>query len=411
MSSPRQPRRWHGSVVSSTARVSVALAAAALAAGGVTAIGAPAMAGPAAPVIPENAARHAVPGAADLAETDGVAMISSDDVWAVGSRGTAATAEHWDGTTWTTVRVPVPEGQSKSYLVTVAGSSSDDVWAAGDSSDAGGVLTPLLEHWNGKRWSIVDCPTTPGANTRINGIDVLSADDAWLVGNTGNLLSLTIHWNGTKWKIVKSPNVEGMQVDQLNQVVGTSPDDLWAVGYSAILSKQYSTMAMHWNGKAWKLVKTPDLKSVNFDLQAATYVGSDDVWATGSVYEGSGFESLAEHWNGHRWRRVSMPSDPDGVSSYPLAISATSAKDIWAAGWFATAAGNEVPLMERWDGTAWKLVDTPVIQGTPYYDFFSVSALTRKDAWAVGGYYVGSQWASLFEHWNGHAWRVIKRRG
>ena len=40
-----------------------------------------------------------------------------------------------------------------SNLIGIAGISADDVWAVG-SYDASGVWYPLNDHWNGQTWTI-----------------------------------------------------------------------------------------------------------------------------------------------------------------------------------------------------------------------------------------------------------------
>src|SRR5205085_2738007 len=83
-----------------------------------------------------------------------VAAISPTDVWAVGRSGSRPLIEHWDGTRWS----QVPDGSSHGYwLVGVAAVSPRDVWAVGmdDHSHA------LVEHWDGTRWRLVPTPS-PG---------------------------------------------------------------------------------------------------------------------------------------------------------------------------------------------------------------------------------------------------------
>ena len=64
----------------------------------------------------------------------GVAAITANDVWAVGTWSDGAPrptfhtlAEHWDGSAWTVVSTPTAAGNS--YLTDGAAVSSTDVWA------------------------------------------------------------------------------------------------------------------------------------------------------------------------------------------------------------------------------------------------------------------------------------------
>ena len=60
-----------------------------------------------------------------------VSAVATDDVWAVGLRGLGTLAIHWDGTAWTIVPTPTPEGIAD--LAAVVALATDDVWAVGGS--------------------------------------------------------------------------------------------------------------------------------------------------------------------------------------------------------------------------------------------------------------------------------------
>lgn len=88
---------------------------------------------------------------------------SSSDIWAVGSTGgtgggsSMPYALHYDGSRWHRVMVPgAADGSGLSGLAVV---SSNDVWAVGnqDGSLRNGfaVLRTFTEHWDGSAWSVV----------------------------------------------------------------------------------------------------------------------------------------------------------------------------------------------------------------------------------------------------------------
>src|SRR3954454_12436653 len=97
---------------------------------------------------------------------EGVAGISTTDVWAVGSyidtssgvaKGQTLT-EHWGGTQWSVISSPIV-GTLNDTLYGVAAVSSTDVWAVGDS-DFGSHVQPLIIHWDGSGWGVVPSPST-----------------------------------------------------------------------------------------------------------------------------------------------------------------------------------------------------------------------------------------------------------
>src|SRR6266851_2917489 len=65
----------------------------------------------------------------------------------------------------------------------------------------------LIEHWNGKQWSIVPSPNVSGSTSDIlNGVEEVSARNIWAVGvfftRSAGGLPLIEHWNGVQWSIV-----------------------------------------------------------------------------------------------------------------------------------------------------------------------------------------------------------------
>jgi hypothetical protein len=102
---------------------------------------------------------------------EGVSVASPTDVWAVGgltleSGGCAPLIEHWDGVRWSRVRVPTKGG----CLADVHVVSSDDVWAVG--SGPLGLDGGTIWHWDGVRWSMAPDP-------EIGVLKAVSAPPAW----------------------------------------------------------------------------------------------------------------------------------------------------------------------------------------------------------------------------------------
>jgi hypothetical protein len=134
-----------------------------------------------------------------------VAAVSSRAAWAVGSGwapgvgvGRGVRMIGWNGRTWQ----PEP-GLSLApgvQLTAVGASSASNVWAAGtvwgiDGRKWDGVL---VVHWNGSRWSQREIAGLSGSSN-LYGLSVVSADDAWAVGNLAGLTPEIFHWNGTSW--------------------------------------------------------------------------------------------------------------------------------------------------------------------------------------------------------------------
>jgi hypothetical protein len=150
----------------------------------------------------------------------------------------------------------LPVGQ----LNAVSANSAADVWAVGQASTPYGTPPEanLAEHWNGRKWSrvAVPYPRPPNPSTQVtgalNGVAVISAADAWAVGDSLVGAQLA-HWNGQAWAQVKVPSLPVYGIDyDLNAVAATSAANVWAVG-----SVGNASLILHWNGKAWTHAATP----------------------------------------------------------------------------------------------------------------------------------------------------------
>ena len=148
------------------------------------------------------------------------------------------------------------------HLNSVAAVSASDIWAVGISSKSSNSFQTLIEHWNGRNWSVVKSPNPAGTmNNFLNGIAVISASDIWAVGNSSNTSNssqtLIEHWNGSKWSVVKSPNQPGSVSSFLSGIAVISAGDIWAVGGFQGSNNAEHTLIEHWNGTKWSTVPSP----------------------------------------------------------------------------------------------------------------------------------------------------------
>jgi hypothetical protein len=227
-----------------------------------------------------------------------VAAVASSDIWAVGFISTAthnsqtpgdqALIEHWNGARWSVVNSPSPYSTAD-HLEGVAAVSSNDVWAVGTGGAAGQTL---VEHWNGARWSVTASPS-PGSGGDLRSVAAASGNDIWAVGyyETTTSQTLTEHWNGATWSVVPSPNV-GTTPTALSGVATLASGAAWAVGSSLDSDFEFQTLAEQWGGTAWKVAPSPSAATGESQLLDVTAVSSGDVWAVG--HGGSG--TLVEHY-------------------------------------------------------------------------------------------------------------------
>jgi hypothetical protein len=311
-----------------------------------------------------------------------VATVGANDTWAVGAWYRPASTPgtltaHWDGSSWTMVASPnATAGYNELYGVDAA--SSTDVWAVGYANIANyGSEKTLALHWNGSAWAIVPSRNIGSDANFLYGVDAISANDVWAVGeghshDISSGVTMAQHWNGTAWSIVTTPNV-GTKANALYAVEALATNDVWAFGES----DGHGAIAMHYDGTSWTLVSTPS--TGDSALQSAVALAGNDIWAVG--YAGS--KTLTEHWNGTAWSVVSSPNGSK-KSSVLSGIADAGGGQLWAVGTtYDDLTVTAKTLTERWDGTSWRIVPSPN-PSSSYSDLEDV-ADGPGGAWAVGG--------------------------
>src|SRR5262249_21415132 len=145
----------------------------------------------------------------------------------------AAKAQHWNGTAWTDS--PMPNlGTRYNYLADVAMVSHNDVWAVGQSGDNDNHEYAVILHWDGAAWNFVPSPN-PGIYNYLTGISAVSANDIWAVASTFTSTAdrgvLVLHWDGTAWTRANAPNPpQFINYAFLRSVVALSANNVWAAG-------------------------------------------------------------------------------------------------------------------------------------------------------------------------------------
>jgi hypothetical protein len=331
-----------------------------------------------------------------------VAGVSASDLWAVGYELNASynqfnLAEHWDGTNWTAYPTPSPGVTQcaslwQNNLNGVAEVSTNDVWAVGficGAAESGiNPLLTLIEHWDGSRWTVVPSPN-PSNYSFLYGVAALSTNDVWAVGQNYGAAepeTLVEHWDGTSWSVIPSPNPAGRSA-YLGAVAAVSSTDIWAVGDSGACcpSPNLIPLIEHYDGNSWSIVSSPfNADSLFNQLNAVKAVAADDVWAVGYQNEnskGKGGQALIEHWNGTAWSLVNSPLP--GAPTYLYGIAGDSSKNVWAVGYTFNKALNVLPVIEHWNGTVWTVAASPDPGKAAQ---LLGAAAVQSQIWAVGAY-------------------------
>lgn len=257
-------------------------------------------------------------------------------------------------------------------------------------------------------WTLLSSPNVGTNGNHLFGVAAVSANDIWAVGdyndgpNMYHSRTLAEHWNGSSWSIVASPNpaTGSSDDDQLQAVAAVSSNNVWAVGYISnndIFAAR--TLIEHWNGASWSVVPSPN-PTVSQYLYGVTAISASDIWAVGyftdqQTQAGSG--SLTLHWNGTTWSRVSNPGN-----TRLNGVTAVSSNNVWAVGDYTIQQNLDGPLILHWDGSSWSIVPSSQV-GT----LAAVTAVSASNIWAVGYEYNGYYYTTVIQHWNGTKWSQV----
>ena len=269
----------------------------------------------------------------------------------------------------------------------------------------------LAESWNGHRWRILPQPPSPGSLDSLAAVSCASRSACMAVGSYESVqagkpkphvqvLNLAELWNGRAWKLLATPD-RGTG-NQLTGVSCTAVNRCVAVGWSLA-----GTIAERWNGSRWRLMTTrnPARDIVLNSVSCAT--GSDCV-TVGAEGFGDG-PLVAEVWNGRSWQ-VNNPPNPGSIEDALASVSCPGPADCTAVGNYLTPPGVSSPsrpktLAELWDGKSWRRLQAITPPGTKAgAGLHSVSCPKAGSCLAIGA----AGQTLLGEQWNGHAWRLTR---
>jgi hypothetical protein len=316
--------------------------------------------------------------------------------------------------------VQSPNPRAGSILNAVAASSRTDVWAVGvsglDYSVPPGFVPrvhSLMEHFDGKRWSVVSGASGLSSRAYLTGVAALPNGEAWAVGSRWHYYTVVEHFDGHHWSAAKVPQIPRAT---LSGVTAISPDDVWASGSSDFRG----IFSLHFDGKTWSLSTPKTLRIpgqrgfLDSAPTAISAVSSSDIWVVGQNLGGrhsSGSHTLTEHFNGSKWTVVTSPDPSVTKSGVLLGVTGLADARAWAVGYIdgtALPTGTKWvgrPLVEGYDGHNWVIESTPRLSGHSYFAELRATANAGPDdVWAVGsrGDY------ALIEHFNGQSWALVK---
>jgi hypothetical protein len=149
-----------------------------------------------------------------------------------------------------------------------------------------------------------------------------------------------------EWSITTAPNP---RFADLRDIDGSGPDNIWAVGSA---DAGGAPLAMHWNGRRWATVPTPDRSNLA-GLEGVAVSSRRNAWAVGWTFKRSRLTTLILHWDGDRWSRTPSPNPLAGPNLL-FGVAIAGPQRAFAVG---TNNGNSAvgsrTIILRWTGTRW----------------------------------------------------------
>jgi hypothetical protein len=275
-------------------------------------------------------------------------------------------AVRWGGRGWARQVMPEPAGSSTVLVSGISCPSGSWCVAVGGSTsgDPPGAYVPIVERWNGAVWSLerVPAPARPGLSSRLTSVSCTSPIACTAVGQSVSrnprrrAAPLAERWNGTTWSIQHAIGGPLTGVSCASRLACTAVGDTADQGF-----------AEGWEGSGWSIEPNPhprgfggpdgdnELDSVSCASRDACIAVGDTSWET---VLNSVRITLAERWNGSRW---SVQPSPNPIQLDDLTgVSCWSSSSCIAVGDYTNRAGTAtLPLVERWRGGRWSMLQAP----------------------------------------------------
>ncbi|TDC60534.1 hypothetical protein E1200_30290 [Actinomadura sp. GC306] len=247
--------------------------------------------------------------------------------------------------------VPLPFFWPNNNLYDVAAASPDSVWIAGNQGElvipgpipGTGTLipgNPVVRRWQAGRWVEYDLQGLRNRGT-IMDVDAAGPEDVWITGPKYGADNATTpylaRFTGSAFAQVALPPGAG-RADLQARASG-----VWLVTGTDVHRR---------TGDTWTHVAAlPGIEVETVHVRA-----DDDVWALGTAAQDDP-ALVARHWDGREWRDAPV-NRPSGNAVGFTGMVAVSPAEAWAIGYTDPGPSN-VPLLMRWDGTAWTSVAPP----------------------------------------------------
>lgn len=308
--------------------------------------------------------------------------------------GSGPVMERWHKKKFGLVRTAV----ANATLEGLSCPSARSCWVVGSATDASNHTSPVIEHWNGKRWSRVKLHNPNGDDNFLDDVSCPSTRRCYAVGGHGSNTVFPVRssplverWNGKKWSMQKSPRTPaGATSGGFNAITCRTKSSCTAAGTYIPHGKYFDHVYVGvLRGKKWSLEKVPQPFHAQYAYAAATDLACPS--AKRCVMSGSGapdangrtlLTAVAWASKGKSWKRIKLPRADAGTGSELTDTTCASAHRCWLVG-YASSSGSQTAVALSWNGKKLHAahVDQPAT-GTNELD--ATGCITSSRCLAVG---------------------------
>ncbi|WP_238431777.1 hypothetical protein [Streptomyces cavernae] len=217
--------------------------------------------------------------------------------------------QHWDGTRWKRVQRPAPAEGWIRTPVELTSLGRDSVWLTTmDWNPVTNAYTGQLEHWDGRTWRRTALPSAPDGSPVLPwAITGTGPDDVWVTADAdadGTVTPLLYHFDGRRWTVDSIPVPYEYDAGWVaNKVVTTKRGTVHVFGKTNDPVVSDGLLAARWDGRTWRPVPAPDVEEVS----ASGTDGSGAVWIAG--WPAGGGHAVLSRWDGVSWTKEQLPEE------------------------------------------------------------------------------------------------------
>jgi hypothetical protein len=239
----------------------------------------------------------------------------------------------WNGSAW---RISTLTRQ-RDCVLDAAVFTARDVWAFGEAGCQVGSYGPaVVEHWDGTVWRPVPVPVgTPVT------VDPVAPGDIWALGVSAatihdrHQIMIAMHWNGTAWSARKLPYFPPVRPGYpwtATAISATGPRDAWAAETPAVSPRTGFSppglILLHWDGSTWHVVaRSHTLRGVS----GLTPDGHGGFWLTATAPASPNASDIVDYRDG-TFTSQPAPTRPGYTGSAAGIIAVPGTGSFWATG-------------------------------------------------------------------------------